>query len=61
MHARRRRTSRLVFAVVELCAAFVYFRAMLHHVYTFGFKPLAALCIPILAGIVLMHWGRRAH
>lgn len=48
MNTPRRRTSRVVFAVVELCGAFVFFWAVLHHVYTFDFKPLAALCIPIL-------------
>lgn len=48
MRKRRRRTSRVVFVVVEVCAAFVFFWAVLHHVYTFDFKPLAALCVPIL-------------
>ena len=44
----RRRTSRLVFRVIELCAAFVFFWAVLYHVYTFDFRPLAAFCVPIL-------------
>jgi hypothetical protein len=48
MHTHRKRASRVVFAVVELCAAFVFFWVVLHHVYTFDFKPLAALCVPIL-------------
>jgi hypothetical protein len=34
--------------VVELCAAFVFFWAVLYHVYTFDFRPLAAFCVPIL-------------
>lgn len=48
MGIHRRRTSRALFAVVEVCAAFVFFWAVAHHVYTFDFKPLAALCLPIL-------------
>lgn len=47
MHARRRQ-ARIVFVVVELCMAFVFFWAVLHHVYTFNFRPLAAFCVPIL-------------
>ena len=46
--ARRWRHSRVVFVIGEICAAFVFFWAVAHHVYTFDFKPLAALCLPIL-------------
>lgn len=49
MHTRRIRTSRVAaFRALELCAAFVFFWAVLHHVYTFSFKPLAAFCVPFL-------------
>lgn len=46
MHTRRTRL--VAFRVLEVCAAFVFFWAVLHHVYTFNFKPLAAFCVPIL-------------
>lgn len=48
MHKRRRRNGRLAFRALEVGAVFVFFSAILHHVYTFDFKPLAALCLPIL-------------
>jgi len=49
MHARRTRVFRLIlFRVLEICAAFVFFWAVLHHIYTFNFRPLAAFCVPIL-------------
>jgi hypothetical protein len=49
MQTRRLRVSRLLaFRVIEVCAAFVFFWAVLYHVYTFTFRPLAAFCIPIL-------------
>lgn len=44
----RARTSRVAFAVLELCASFVFFWAVAHHVATFDFKPLAAFCVPIV-------------
>jgi len=43
-----RRTRLVVFRVLEVCAAFVFFWAVLHHIYTFNFRPLAAFTIPIL-------------
>lgn len=46
MHMRRTQTSRLVFRVLEFCAAFVFFLAVAHHVVTFDFKPLVAFCFP---------------
>ena len=48
MGVRQRRGARVLFVVVEICAAFVFFWAVAHHVYNFDFKPLVALCIPIL-------------
>ena len=40
--------ARLAFPITELCASFVFFWAVAHHVVTFDFKPLAAFCVPIL-------------
>lgn len=48
MSLSRRRGRRVLLAVIELSAAFVFFWAVAHHVYTFDFRPLAALCLPIL-------------
>ena len=49
MQTRRIRTSRVVaFRALEICAVFVFFWAVLHHVYTFSFKQLAAFCVPFL-------------
>jgi hypothetical protein len=48
MRTRRTRISRLAFRFLEVALAFVFLGAVVHHVYTFDFKPLAALCIPIL-------------
>jgi hypothetical protein len=49
MRRYRTRVSRLAFRFAELALAFVFFGAVAHHVFTFDFKPLAALCIPIIA------------
>ena len=49
MRKYRTRVSRLSFRFAELALAFVFFGAVAHHVSTFDFKPLAALCIPIIA------------
>jgi hypothetical protein len=48
MRALRTRAPGLAFAVLEVCAAFVFFWAVASHVVTFDFKPLAAFCVPIL-------------
>ena len=48
MHTHRTQTSRLAFPVLELCASFVFFWAVAHHIVNFDFKPLAAFCVPIL-------------
>ncbi|TAK17938.1 MAG: hypothetical protein EPO35_02055 [Acidobacteria bacterium] len=48
MPAGSRRTARIAFIALEVSAAFVFFVVMLHHIYHFDFKPLAALCVPIL-------------
>jgi hypothetical protein len=45
----RRLVSRLTFRLLQISAATVFFGAVFHHVYTLDFKPLAALCIPVLA------------
>lgn len=44
----RARLMRLVYPVFELCASFVFFWAVAHHVATFDLKPLAAFCVPFL-------------
>lgn len=41
--------SRLAFLLLQAGAAAVFFGTVAHHVYTLDFKPLAALCIPVLA------------
>jgi hypothetical protein len=46
MHGTR--ASRLMYAVLEVCAAFVFFWVVAHHVASFDFKPLAAFCVPML-------------
>lgn len=46
---QRRRVLRLAFRLLEIALAFVFLAAVVHHVLTFDFKPLAALCLPILA------------
>ena len=50
MTARRlsRRTSRAAFGAIQLAAGAVFFWVFAHHVVTADFKPLAALCVPIL-------------
>src|SRR5688500_1283978 len=48
MRIRRTRVSRLAFRVLEVSLALVFLGVVVHHVFTFDFKPLAALCIPIL-------------
>lgn len=44
----RRGVSRLAFRILEVGLALVFLAAVVHHVYTFDFKPLAAFCIPML-------------
>jgi hypothetical protein len=44
----RARLTRLAYPLLELCAAFVFFWAVAHHVATFDLKPLAAFCVPFL-------------
>ena len=44
----RARLKRLAYPVFELCASFVFFWAVAHHVATFDLKPLAAFCVPFL-------------
>jgi hypothetical protein len=44
----RRRVSRFAFRFVEATLAFAFIAAVVHHVVTLDFKPLAAFCIPIL-------------
>jgi hypothetical protein len=44
----RARLTRLAYPVFELCASFVFFWAVAHHVATFDLKPLAAFCVPFL-------------
>lgn len=41
--------SRLALRLLQIGAASVFFGTVSHHVYTLDFKPLAALCIPVLA------------
>lgn len=48
MRRPRERTAWVVFRAFELGGGFVFFSVILHHVYNFDFKPLAALCLPIL-------------
>jgi hypothetical protein len=48
MRPRRVRISRFAFRLLEVGLAIVFLGAVAHHVFTFDFKPLAALCIPIL-------------
>src|SRR5687768_1914379 len=45
----KRLFSRLALRLLQISAAAVFFGAVSHHVYTLDFKPLAALCIPVLA------------
>lgn len=42
------RLTRLAYPIFELCASFVFFWAVAHHVATFDLKPLAAFCVPFL-------------
>jgi hypothetical protein len=46
---KKRLFKRLALSLLEISAASVFFGAVFHHVYTLDFKPLAALCLPILA------------
>jgi hypothetical protein len=48
MRTHRARAARVALAIVELCASFVFFWAVAHHVASFDFKPLAAFCVPIV-------------
>jgi hypothetical protein len=48
MRTHRARAARVALAIVELCASFVYFWVVAHHVASFDFKPLAAFCVPIV-------------
>jgi hypothetical protein len=48
MKTHRRRVSRLAFWTLNAALALVLLGAVVHHVYTSDFKPLAAFCIPIL-------------
>ena len=48
MKRQGRRVSRLVFWILNACLALVLLGAVVHHVYTSDFRPLAAFCIPIL-------------
>ena len=45
---RRRRLARFAFRSLEAVLAFAFIAAVVHHVATLDFKPLAALCLPIL-------------
>jgi hypothetical protein len=45
----KRVLSRLALRLLQSGVAAVFFGTVLHHVYTQDFKPLAALCIPVLA------------
>jgi len=40
---------RLAFATVAAMAAIVFFGVVLHHVYSYNLKPLAAFCLPVVA------------
>ena len=42
------RVARFAYPIFELCASFVFFWAVAHHVATFDLKPLAAFCVPFL-------------
>lgn len=44
----RARFARLAYPLFELCASFVFFWTVAHHVVTFDLKPLAAICVPFL-------------
>jgi hypothetical protein len=46
--ASRARLLRLAYPIFELCASFVFFWAVAHHVATFDLKPLAAFSAPFL-------------
>ena len=48
MGTHRTRMSRLAFRLLEVGLALVFLGAVAQHVYTLDFKPLAALCLPIL-------------
>ena len=50
---KRSPLARVAFAVIEVCASFVFFWAIAYHVVNFDFKPLVALCVPI----VVMFFG----
>lgn len=45
----KRFISRLAWSTLQLSAGSVFFGAVFHHVYTWNFRPLAALGLPILA------------
>lgn len=44
----RAQLMRLAYPIFELCASFVFFWAVAHHVARFDLKPLAAFCVPFL-------------
>lgn len=48
MQKYRRRISRLAFRILQAGLVLVFLGAVVHHVYSFDFKPLAAFCIPML-------------
>lgn len=48
MRKHRTRVFLLAFRGLEAALALVFLGVVVHHVYTFDFRPLAALCIPIV-------------
>jgi hypothetical protein len=48
VRTHRTRALRLAYAVLEVCAAFVFFTVVAYHVASYDFKPLAAFCVPML-------------
>lgn len=48
MQKYQRRLSRMAFRFLEVGLAVVFLGAVVHHIFTLEFKPLAALCLPIL-------------
>lgn len=49
MSRRRKQLSRIAFRLMEIALGLVFLAVVAHHILTADFKPLAALCIPILA------------
>jgi hypothetical protein len=53
--------SRLAFSLLEVSLGLVFLGAVAHHVVNLDFKPLAALCLPILViyfGFASLHYTR---